>query len=69
MGGINCSKCGKWVGKDGYLDIVWDDYNGGWEMGYPLCGPCLKKQTENEQGHRADRKGRRLIATIGDLCS
>ena len=40
---INCSKCGQFVGKNGFLDIIWDNYNGGYEMGYPLCEKCLAK--------------------------
>jgi len=27
--------------------------------------PCYEPHPENEQGHRADRKERRLIATLG----
>ena len=41
---IHCSKCGRFVGKDGFIDIFYDDYMGGWEEGYSLCAACLKKQ-------------------------
>ena len=42
----NCSKCGRFVGKGGHLDVFYDDYNGGYEMGYPLCKRCY----ENARG-------------------
>ena len=35
---LNCSQCGKFVGKDGFHDI----YDG--EIGYPLCKRCLDNQ-------------------------
>ena len=38
--GINCSKCGRWVGKDGFHDYDSESR----EIGYPLCRECLKKQ-------------------------
>lgn len=41
---INCSKCGRFVGKDGNPDIMYDHYNGGYEVGYPLCGRCLREK-------------------------
>jgi len=41
---VNCSKCGRIVGKDGFLDVSYDDYAGGYEMGYPLCGRCLREK-------------------------
>lgn len=41
MSGINCSKCGQWVGKSGFIDIHEDYYNGGLELGYSLCSKCL----------------------------
>ncbi|WP_374713132.1 hypothetical protein, partial [Symbiobacterium terraclitae] len=44
VGPINCSKCGRFVGKDGDPDVFYDDYNGGWEIGYPLCGRCLREK-------------------------
>jgi hypothetical protein len=42
MAPLNCSECGRFVGKDGDPDIVYDYYTGGYEVGYPLCGPCLR---------------------------
>ena len=38
---LNCSKCGRFVGKDGFHDVFYDGYNGGFEVGYPLCKRCL----------------------------
>ena len=38
--GINCSVCGRWVGKDGFLDIGVDS-DGVPDCGYPLCKRCL----------------------------
>lgn len=41
--GINCSKCGQWVSKDGFIDIYCDEYNGtALELGYSLCKSCMK---------------------------
>ena len=43
-GGVNCSECGRWVGKDGFMDAYCDGYNGSaLELGYPLCKACLDK--------------------------
>ena len=40
--GVNCSKCGRWVGKDGFLDICMDEYNGSaLELADSLCKRCL----------------------------
>ena len=41
--GTNCSKCGRFVGKDGFMDGGCDS-EGVYELGYPLCGECLEKQ-------------------------
>lgn len=41
---LNCCKCGKFVGKDGFIDVFYDDYSGGYEIGYPKCASCLKEQ-------------------------
>ena len=40
---INCSRCGRFVGQDGKHDVFYDDWTGGYECGYPLCGKCLSK--------------------------
>jgi len=37
---LNCHKCGKFVGKDGF----YDGYLGGYEIGYPECASCLKQK-------------------------
>ena len=39
----HCSKCGKFVGKDGFVDIYYDNM-GGYEEGYSLCANCLNKR-------------------------
>ena len=49
MAGINCSKCGRWVGKDGFYDVFYDDYSGGWEEGYSLCAQCLKTMKDRNE--------------------
>jgi len=36
---LKCTKCGRWLGRDGYPRAVYDEWNGGWELD-PLCGPC-----------------------------
>ncbi len=41
--GVNCSKCGKFVGTDGFMDAGYDS-EGVPDIGYPLCGECLKKR-------------------------
>jgi hypothetical protein len=35
---LTCCKCGRFIGKDGYPDIVYLD--GVYEEGYSYCGPC-----------------------------
>jgi hypothetical protein len=40
---LQCHKCGHFIGKDGYPDVFYDDYSGGYEEGYSLCGPCGRK--------------------------
>ena len=42
--GVNCSKCGRWVGKDGDCDFHCDYESVVWEVEFPLCGPCLRKE-------------------------
>lgn len=44
--GTPCSRCGKFVGKDGTLDIAKDFDTGMYEMGYPECGACLRRNHE-----------------------
>ena len=40
---VNCSKCGRVVGKTGFKDI-YHDPSGTTEIGYPLCRKCLLKE-------------------------
>ena len=40
MPGLNCSKCGRWVGPDGFTDAGYD-CEGTPDIGYPLCKRCL----------------------------
>lgn len=40
---LNCSTCGRFVGKDGTAGPV----DG--EIGYPECGPCLRKLRERRR--------------------
>ena len=40
----HCHKCGRFVGKDGFIDIFYDESMSGYEDGgYSLCAACLKK--------------------------
>jgi hypothetical protein len=52
---INCSKCGRFVGDDGYKDVFYDDYTGGWEIGFPLCKKCKNSEGVLDDGN--ERKG------------
>ena len=48
---LNCSQCGRFIGKDGYVDVIYDDYAGGYEAGYSYCGRCLQeREPPQEQG-------------------
>ena len=38
---LQCCRCGRFIGPDGYPDMVMGD--GNWEEGYSLCGPCGRK--------------------------
>ena len=40
MSPLQCHKCGRFIGPDGYPDVMWDDYHGAYEEGYTVCGPC-----------------------------
>ena len=46
---FHCCKCGRFVGKDGFIDVSYDDYMGGYEEGYSLCASCLKRKNENKR--------------------
>lgn len=40
---LNCSKCGRWVGADGFADTN-TDCEGITEVGYPLCKRCMDER-------------------------
>jgi hypothetical protein len=46
---LQCYKCGRFLGPDGYPDIVYDDWNGGYEQGYTLCGPCGRAEGKEDK--------------------
>lgn len=46
---LNCSKCGRFIGKDGFDDVYFDDATGMLEIGYPLCKRCLDQQRADKQ--------------------
>lgn len=48
---IHCYKCGRFVGKNGFIDVSYDEYMGGYEEGYSRCASCLKKQ-KNERAEK-----------------
>ena len=50
---INCYKCGRFVGKDGYTGIVEVD-NGVYECAYPECRKCLEKAADAQEGGGGD---------------
>jgi hypothetical protein len=41
---LKCYICGRFIGKDGYPDVYYDDWNGGWEDGGSMCGECGRKK-------------------------
>lgn len=41
---LNCSVCGRWVGKDGWEDVSYDMDTGLTDVGYPLCKRCLDER-------------------------
>lgn len=36
---VNCTTCGRFVGYQGSLGVVYDEYLGGWEWD-PMCHVC-----------------------------
>ena len=46
---FHCHKCGRFIGKDGFIDVCYDDYMGGYEEGYSLCATCLKKEEATDK--------------------
>lgn len=52
---LNCCECGRFIGPDGDPDIGFDPYMGGYDIGYPRCGPCLRKINEEmEPNHEKE---------------
>ena len=45
---FHCYKCGRFVGKGGFIDVSYDFYLGYEEGGYSLCAACLKKEKEKK---------------------
>jgi homoaconitase/3-isopropylmalate dehydratase large subunit len=39
--GVNCCVCGRFIGKDGNVDVSYDWWTDGYELGYPTCGKCI----------------------------
>jgi hypothetical protein len=53
---LNCSKCGCFVGKNGFHDVGYDYWNGGYEAGYPLCKKCLdRSKAKNAKPKQSNR--------------
>jgi len=46
---VHCCVCGGFVGKDGFIDVFYDDFMGGYEEGYSRCAACLKKEKEEKE--------------------
>ena len=42
MNPFRCCYCGRFIGKDGLVDIGYDHYSGCYEEGYSKCGRCIK---------------------------
>lgn len=58
MSGTKCYKCGRFIGKDGYPDIAYDDYMGEREEGYSVCGPCGREEgREDKRVNKPDEQG------------
>lgn len=41
-GRFQCARCGRFIGLDGHIDVIYDGYTGAWEEGYSYCGRCMK---------------------------
>ncbi len=39
---FNCEVCGKFICKDGYVSVVYDDWNGGEELSEAYCKKCYQ---------------------------
>jgi hypothetical protein len=49
----NCYKCGRFIGEGGYYDVVYDEWNGGWEEGYSECKKHFEERVKKEKKGRA----------------
>ena len=56
MNRVQCYKCGRFVGKDGFIDVTYDYYMGGWEEGYSECGKCRSERWKREDEKRRINK-------------
>lgn len=52
---LNCSRCGRFVGPDGYDDVIEVQW-GLYEEGYPLCGRCLRREQREQEGKAKEVK-------------
>jgi hypothetical protein len=43
-----CYICGRFIGPGGYYDVMYDDYNGGWEEGYSTCAEHTKSEPTDD---------------------
>lgn len=43
---FHCWQCGRFIGSDGFVDVFYDDYMGGFEEGYSECKRCLDAKVE-----------------------
>ena len=59
---LNCCKCGRFLGRDGYPDALPGDT----EYGYPTCGPCGRAQWIEARGHVATKVQAVILATMGE---
>jgi hypothetical protein len=64
---MQCCKCGRFIGPDGQIDVVYDEYHGAYEAGYSYCAKCLKKIGTNAQRTKAKEDGwsKRILHRIG----
>lgn len=48
---LNCSKCGQFIGKDGFHDTYFDNGTNSIEIGYPLCKICMDLNNAGNEKH------------------
>lgn len=49
---LQCCKCGRFIGPDGNPDVFRDSYYGGYEIGYPECGRCMREAQQQDEERR-----------------